>query len=62
MDEFVGQGEVTDGVVVLVSIEIVAIAAKGFSKPMAVIKHRRHAIEAETIEVELFEPIFAVGE
>ena len=61
VDEEVGQGEIANGVVVLMAVEIIAVTAKGFAKSVAIVEHGGDAVEAETIEVELFEPVFAVG-
>ena len=62
VDKEVGQGEVADGIVVLVAVEIVTITTEGFAQSVAIIEHRGHAVETEAIEVELFQPILAIGE
>ena len=41
-------------------IEIILIASKGLSQAMAIIEHRRNAIETKAIKAELLKPIFAV--
>ena len=62
VDKQVGKGEIADGVVVLVTVEIVLISAECFAKSVAIVKHRCHSVEAETIEMEFVEPVFAVRE
>ena len=62
MDEFVGQGEVCDGVGVLIAVVVVAIAAEVGSQAVVVVQHRGHAVEAQAVETELLYPVFAVGE
>jgi len=42
------------------AIEVIPIIGKGLAKAMTVIKHRRDTVETETVEMELFKPIFAV--
>ena len=44
------------------TVEVVAIAAKGLSETVRVIQHRGDAVETETVELELLEPVFAVGQ
>ena len=61
MDELIGKGEVADGVVVFVAVEIVGVAAESLAQSMTVVEHRRDAVEAEPVEVEFFNPVFAVG-
>lgn len=60
MDELVGQGEVCDGVGILRSVVIVAVAAESLAKAVVVIEHRGDAVEAETVEMEFREPVFAI--
>ena len=62
VDKQVGKGEIADGVVVLMTVEIVLISAECFAKSVAIVKHRCHSVEAETIEMEFVEPVFAVRE
>ena len=61
VDEEVGKGKVADGVVVLVAVEVVAISAESFAEAVAVIEHGGDAVKAEAVEVELGEPVLAVG-
>ena len=62
MNQTVGQRQVADGIVVLVTIEVVAIAAESLTKSVRVVQHRSHTIEAETVELELLEPVLTVRE
>ncbi len=60
--EGVGQGEVCNGVGVLGTVVVVAVSAEGLSEAVVVVQHRSDAVEAKTVEVVFFEPVFAVGE
>jgi len=62
MDEAVGQSKVADGIIIFMSVEVITIVAESLSQSMAVIKHRSDTIKAETVEMILFQPVFAVGE
>ena len=62
MDKAVGQGKVADGIIIFMSVEVITIVAESLSQSMAVIKHRSDTIKAETVEMILFQPVFAVGE
>ena len=61
MDEFVGQRKIADGIVVLMSVEVVTIAAEGFTQSVAVVEHGGDAVEAESVEMELSEPVTTIG-
>ena len=60
MDELVGQGEIGDGVGVLAAVVVVAVAAECLSEAVVIVEHGGDTVEAEAVEVELFEPILAV--
>ncbi len=60
--ELVGQREVDYGVGVLASVVVVGISAEGFSQAVVVVQHRCDTVEAEAVEMEFLEPVFAVGE
>ena len=62
MNEFIGQSEINDGVVVLPSVVIVVVRTESLSQTVVVIEHRGNAVEPEPIEPEFVEPVFAVGE
>ena len=62
MDELIGEGEVADGIAVLVEVVIIAIAAEILAEAVTAIDHRGDAIKAEAIEVILIQPELAVGE
>ena len=62
VDELVGEREIADGVVVLVAVEIVAVARKRLTKTVGIVEHGGDTIEAEAVEMELLQPVFAVGE
>ena len=59
--ESVGESEIADGVVVLMSVEIIAIVAERLAQSVTVIKHRGNTVEAESVEMELLKPVLAVG-
>ena len=60
--DFVCELEVGDGVFVDVGAEVVVIRGKGFSQAVIEIEHARHAVEAEAVDVELFEPETDIAE
>ena len=62
MNQPVGQRQVANGIVILMTVEVVTIVAEGLTQSVAVIKHRSHPIETETVEMELFQPVFAIGQ
>ena len=62
MDQAIGQGQIADGVVILMAVEIISIVGESLSQSMTIIEHRRDAIETETIKMELLQPVLAVGE
>ena len=53
MDKLVGEGQVTDGIVILMTVEVVTVATEGFTESVRVIEHGSDTVEAETIEMEL---------
>ena len=61
MYEVVGQSEIYDSLVILMTIVVVAIAGEILAQAVTVVKHRGDAIETETVKMELVEPILAVG-
>ena len=60
MNEFIGQCQVADGVIVFVTIEIVTVIAESFSQSVTVIKHGCNTVETESVELILFQPEFTV--
>ncbi len=60
VNELVGQRQVADSVIVLMTIEIVSVATEGLTQSVTVVEHRGDTIETETVEVELFEPVLTV--
>ena len=62
VDNFVGKGEIAEGVVVLTAVEIVAIAAEVNTQAVVVIEHGGDAVEAEAVEMEFVEPVLTVGQ
>ena len=60
VDEFVGQRQVTDSVIILMTIEIIAIATEGLAQSVTIVEHRGDTIETETVEVELLKPVLTV--
>ena len=62
MDEFVGKGEISDGIGVLTTVVVVAIGAECLPEPVVIIEHRCHTVETKSIKLVLIEPEFAVGQ
>ena len=62
MNQYVGKGEIGDGVGVLRAVVVVVVAAKRLSQSVAVVEHRGHSVEAETVELVFIEPEFAVAQ
>ena len=62
VNQYVGKGEIGDGVGVLRAVVVVVVAAKRLSQSVAVVEHRGHAVEAETVELVFIEPEFAVAQ
>ncbi len=62
MDKYVGKCEVDKSVGILTAVVVVAIAAECLAETMVVVEHGGDAVEAETVELVLVEPEFAVGE
>ena len=50
MDQAIGQGQIADGIVILMAVEIICIVGESLSQSMTIIEHRRDAIETETIK------------
>lgn len=53
MYQAVGQCQVTDGIIVLMAIEIVSVVAESLAQSVAVVKHGCDTVKTEAIEVEL---------
>ena len=62
MNQAVGQCEVADGIIILMSVEVVAITTEGLTQTVRIVKHRGDTVETETVEVELLQPILTVRE
>jgi len=62
VDQFVGQGEISNRVAVLMSVEVVAVIAESLAQSVTVIEHGSDTVETETVELILFKPEFAVRE
>ena len=62
VNQQIGEGKITDGVVILVSVEIVAISHKGLSESVRIIEHGSHSVKTESVEVEFCEPVLTVAQ
>ena len=62
VDQVVGQREIAEGFVVLMAVEIVIVAGKSLTQPVAVVYHRGDTVESEAVEAIFLQPILAVGE
>ena len=60
VNHFVRQHQVANGVVVLVTVEIIAVTHECFAETVAVVKHRRDAVETEAVEMEFLQPVLAI--
>ena len=62
VNQTVSEREIADGIVVLVTVEVVTIASESLAQAVRVVEHRGHTVEAESVKLELFQPVFAVRE
>ena len=62
MDEFVGEGEVGEGVEVEGAVEVGGVVVEGGAEAAVVVEHAGDAVEAEAVEVEFVDPVAGVGE
>ena len=62
MNQTVGKGKIADGIIILMTIEVVTVVAERLSQTVAVVEHRSYTIEAEAIEVVFVEPVLAVAQ
>ena len=62
MDQFVGQGEIEDGVFVLLAVVIVLIGGEIPPQTVVEVEHRCHPVETEPVEPVFLLPVFQVGE
>ncbi len=62
VDQLVGKREIGDRVGVLGAVVVVAVAAERLPQAVVIVEHRRDAVEAETVKVIFFHPVFAVGQ
>ena len=58
--QLVGQSQITDGVVILMPVEIVAIVAESLTQSVAIVEHGGHSVKAEAVEMILFQPVLAI--
>ena len=61
MNQIVSQRQITNGIIILMTIEIVTVIHKSFTQPMAIIQHGSYAVETETVKLIFFQPILTVG-
>ena len=62
MNQTVGKGKIADGIIILMTIEIISVVAECLTQTMTVIKHGCHTVKTESIEMELIEPVLAVAQ
>ena len=62
MYKSVGKSQITNSVIILMSVEIITIITERLTQSVAVIQHRSHAVESETVELIFFHPELAVGQ
>ena len=61
LDKFIGQGQVGDGIFILLPVIIHFVAGKIARQPMIEVQHAGNAIEAESVKPVLFQPVPAIG-
>ena len=62
VNQLVCDGQVTNCIVVLMTVEIIAVTHKSLAQAVTVIKHWSYAVKAESVKMELLKPIFAIWE
>ena len=62
VDEFVGEGEVGEGVEIEGAVEVGGGVVEGGAEAAVVVEHAGDAVEAEAVEVEFVDPVAGVGE
>ncbi|VTR68605.1 hypothetical protein DESC_710101 [Desulfosarcina cetonica] len=62
MDQFVGQGQVGQGILVHAGVEIVVVPRKGPFQAVVGVKHAGDAVEAKAVHPEGIQPVAAVGQ
>lgn len=62
MDKNICQSKITNGIIILVTIEIIAVVAECLTQTMTVIEHGCYTIKTGSVEMELIEPILAVAQ
>lgn len=62
MDEFVGEGEVGEGVEVEGAVEVGGVVVEAGAEAAVVVEHAGDAVEAEAVEIEFVDPVAGVGE
>jgi len=62
VDEFVGQGEVHQGLEIDISVEVVGIGEERFTESAVVVEHAGDAVETEAVDMVFIEPEAAIGE
>ena len=60
MDEDVGKAEIGHRILVHAAVEIERIVAEILAETVVPVEHRGHAVEAETVDVILFHPVFDI--
>ena len=60
MYQYVGEGQIDEGVGVFIAVVIISITAECLAEPVVVIEHRCHSVETKSVEFILFEPELAV--
>ncbi len=60
MDKPIGKCQITNGIVVLMSVEIISIITERFSQAMTIIQHGGYSVKTEAIEMIFLQPEFTV--
>ena len=60
MNHFISQGQITDSIIILMSVEVISVITERFTQSVTIIQHRRYTVKTESIEFIFFQPVFTV--
>ena len=50
MNHFISQGQITDSIIILMSVEVISVITERFTQSVTIIQHRRYTVKTESIE------------
>ena len=62
MNQFIGQSQVGERVLVHMIVKIVLVGPKRFTQPMITVEHTGNAVKPESVKMVFIQPESAVGE